>query len=996
MRRFQMSHLWGAAVISLSLAFGALADEESRWTAVFGELEQVVGSGSDAELTRLDERTLARLVRAPASETASELALRFAELRETRGYADPWYALDLARKLRPAGVDIRFDERLAQGFLLVELPWKTIEILEPAKAGLTPDGTRLLETAKAAIAMIRGDVRTMGNDNKDPYEGQSPLARRALDLLGVPPLAVGRYAELRHTEIQREHDGDRLGQHAVDFSETPMLSLLHDKTVRVPLPDSRDGSAYRILPPFELGPDGSAVVAQMNNILRDVPRREHEAALLPLLAALNLPARKPKANPTRDPDIFEILANYSTNANKLALISADKFIGGLHITLIYDSFNRFTFVFHRKNGRNPTEYGLYIFPSYDAVVRALDVDGEPGEEIIIDEVGGSGGYLYLRVFDPRRSQLTRLVDGSYHGTAAFLNLDTDPALELVVSHATGNRRFAHCNQCASRRMAVLFDFSTERGRFEAVAQRQTATDTFAQANRNLFGVSPTMYLKAREADVDAALQRIAGRAANSGERAFVDDARTVFGYADRQFAAQQHTSASDLMDRLLTALPASPSDAEIVSIVRRSAYYYQLQALVHLGRHEELEDATLSADMTAAMAESKAFRADVQNLLALGRLETGAFDAAYQSLDAMTDLVTDKTRGILDGNRAHYLNIVGAHQAAYAAALRALDHSQNTDKDAFSAINMIHLAMATAATGQVDLAMDWVARAMRLANNLRDADIASMALSAVVDLLLDRGEAEIALRLLDHVIVSSNERVWTNQGSPVLRQYGKGLAALDTPEAALDALDTAIRFGERRRGADHVAALLERSRMAEADGNAGAASDYARRAFEGVLDGRARIGVEAHKVSFIGLGEDTAHHHLRLLHRHGASADEILSAIEDWRLQVFRDVHRSTLPTNEPARDAKGLVNDISAAIDQGEVFVSYAIGPDVSFAVIVRADGAARTVRLPTDTTEVTALVGTVSRWLSVEDSLSRNYIVLDRLAPELVEALQRLHAIL
>ncbi|MEM1050191.1 MAG: hypothetical protein AAGL24_28815, partial [Pseudomonadota bacterium] len=827
----------GAALISIGMAGGALADEETPWTAFFGELEQVVAAGNAAELIRLDQRTFARLDRAQASANASELALRFAELREARRYADPWYALDRARQLRPADANVRFDERLARGYLLVELPWKTIEILEPARPALSADGRALLETAKAAIAMIRGDVRTMGNNKKDPYEGQSPLARRALDLLGVPPLAVGRYADLNYVQIVRVPDGDLPGPQSLDFSERPMLSALHDKTARAPLSDSGNGRPYRAIPPEKLSPERNAIVEEMKRILRDGPRRDHQAALLPLLAALI------RAQPAQGSDtgLFEVLGNfYSENEKTIELYDAADFDRGVYLTIVNDSFSRYTFVFSAAPNTDDTRYDFYLFKSFEKSVRALNVDGEPGDEIIMEGVGGSGGYLDLEVFDPGRSQLTRLVEDRYHGAATFLNLDTDPALELVVTHATGNRRFADCNQCASRRMAVLFDFSSERGRYETVAQRQTATDTFAQANRNLFGVSPTMYLRVMETDVEAALQRIAGRTASASEQEFVDDARTVFGFSDRQFAARQYIPASDLMDRLLTALAASPNGADIEAIVRRSAYYRRLQTLVHLNRPDELEAAAQSADITRAMRESRAFRADVHNLLANGRLETGAFDAAYQSFDAMTDLVTGESRGILDGNLAHYLNIVGAHQAAYTAALRALDHSHSNDTEHSSAINMIHLAMAAAATGRTDEAMDWVARAMRLANNLRDADIASMALSAVVDLLLDRGEAEIALRLLDHVIVSSNERVWTNQGSPVLRQYGKGLAMLAAEQPARDALDTAIRFGERRRGADFVAALLERSRMAEAGGQSDEAGIYAQRAFDGVLDGRAR------------------------------------------------------------------------------------------------------------------------------------------------------------
>ncbi len=996
MRCFWFSYLFATAVALAGLADTAAADTEKRWVAILGELEQLTATGEEAELARLDRQTFARLDNAPASPKASELALRLAELRETVGYADPWYALDRARRLRPANADIRFDQRLARGYLLVDLPWRSIEILEQAKAMPTANGMILFEKAKAAIAMIRGDVRTMGNMKGDPYEGRSPLARRALDLLGVPPLAVGGYADLNYSEIRRVPDGGKPGPNSPDFSEKPMLSVLYDKSARVPLSDSSNSTAYRVVQPVELGRNASAIVAQMQKILRDVPRREHEAALLPLLASLKLPRRIAKAEPEQDPDILELLRDYSRNANNIALLSAGKFSDGMHVTLIYDSFNRFTFVFYKKKGEYPPEYNLYLFPSYDATIRTLDVNGEPGDEIIMEEVSGSGGYLNLQVFDPRRSQLTRLVHGSYHGTAAFLNLDTDPALELVASHATGNRRFAPCNQCASRRMALLFDYSTERSRFEAVAQRKTATDTFAQANQNLIGFSPTMFLIAMEEDVEAALERISDRTANSSDEEFLNDARTVFNFVDQQLAASQFTFASDLMDRLLATLAASASGGESETMVRRMALLTRLQALVQLDQPDAVEAAARSADIAKEVADSGAFRASVENFLVIGRLETGAFDEAYQSLDAMTDLVTDESRGILDGNRAHYLNVIGAHQAAYTSALRALDHSSSTDNDHYSAINMIHLAMAAAAAGRTDEAMDWIARAMRLANNLRNSEVASMALSAVVDLLLDRGEADIALRLLDHVIVTTSERVWTNRASAILRQYGKGLAALNTPKAALDALDTAIRFGERRRGADHVAAQLERSRMAEADGNAGAASDYARRAFEGVLDGRARIGVEAHKVSFIDLGEDTAHHHLRLLHSHGASAGEILSAIEDWRLQVFRDVHRSTLPTGDSPGSATGLVNDIVAAVGQDEVFVSYAIGPDVSLAVLVYADGTTRTVTLATDTDEVTTLVATVSRWLSVEDSLSRNYIGLDRLPAELVAALQRLHAIL
>lgn len=179
-------------VVALPLSCATLRADSNfdKWADAAAQIEAVAASRDVSKLANLDRRLLTDEDSATPPVSAAPVLLRLAELREEFGYADPWYTLNLAREIRPDGISVDFDERLARGFMLLDLPWATIELLSPRVDELSRKGKMLLRQADKVLLQIRKDVHSIAPEGVAPYAGLSPMAKRTLDLIGIPPKAA--------------------------------------------------------------------------------------------------------------------------------------------------------------------------------------------------------------------------------------------------------------------------------------------------------------------------------------------------------------------------------------------------------------------------------------------------------------------------------------------------------------------------------------------------------------------------------------------------------------------------------------------------------------------------------------------------------------------------------------------------------------------------------------------------------------------------------------
>ena len=442
--------------------------------------------------------------------------------------------------------------------------------------------------------------------------------------------------------------------------------------------------------------------------------------------------------------------------------------------------------------------------------------------------------------------------------------------------------------------------------------------------------------------------------------------------------------------------PAAAKLLKQLRRVRNRAHFLRLLALLLQGRYRELEEAARDRNLVMAMEDSKDLRADVHNLLALGRLESGEFNSAHDSLTAAAAEYPGERKATIEGNLVLYLMLVGDYMAARSKALEILNDFNNELSWTATTTIMLRLASVTAAAGDHDETLDWLSRIMRIANSRRDSAAASMALAIAARIALSLSAEDVALRLLDHVVTLATEEHWPTYASSVLRLYGLALAASDRKSVAELALDAAIKHGAHRGGADYVSALLDRSRLAEAGGEHDAALEFSGSAFAAVSDGRGRIGMEAHKVSFLGASEETAQHHFQLLSSSGVAPGQLLEAIETWRLQVFRDVYRARISLPDKVPNDTPLQEQIRTLMGPEDAFASFAIGENYSFAVIVTSREQPRAVQLPTNAAEVRRLTHEVKGWMDAANPQALAFIQNDQLPASLVAALRRLYDVL
>lgn len=642
------------------------------------------------------------------------------------------------------------------------------------------------------------------------------------------------------------------------------------------------------------------------------------------------------------------------------------------------------------------DLSVYCFTFGTVAPHILNTDGELGDELVLKAIEGSSGYLTLVLFEPLGAQVTILAKDLYHGEAIFANLDADPELELIVSYATGDRRFDPCNQCASRRATLLFNFVRERGRYVVAGGRQTATDLFTCLNPNLYGLSPLVFLKTYRDNIQAAMRRIRANLPDFKEDRLEQDAAMILIAMDHLRTEGDYDQILTMVDQLLAELPTSRQVPKAIKLIRNRAHFFRLQALLFQRRFQKLEEATRDKGLVMAMKDSKDLRGNVHNLLVLGRLESGEFDSAHLSLLGAAAEYPGERKTAIEGNLAWYLMLIGDHKAARTTALQALDALNRKSSWAEVMSIMIRLAGVAAAVGNYDEALDWLSRIMRLANSRRDSASTSIALAIAAGVALRLGEGDVTLRLLDHALTLTTAESWPTYASSVLRLYGLGLAASGRKGEAGLALDAAIMHGARQGGADYVAALVDRSRLAAAEGELDAAMELSRRAFAAVLDGRARVGVEAHKISFIGASEAAAQHHLDLLSSSDLEVEQLLNAIEAWRLQVFRDVYRKRVGWTDKDAKKRLLHEQIRLLLGSEDAFASFVIGEERSFAVVIPSTGRSRVVQLPIDSVELRRLRNKVDHWMNAAKPEALTYIKTDRLPNALVVALRHLHDVL
>jgi tetratricopeptide (TPR) repeat protein len=908
-----------------------------------------------------------------------ETIINIAEIRQRFRLGDPGKLLYRAYSAVEAGYgSLRIREQLARGFLSCDLPWTALALLGGQHRELSGNGAHVLSQARLALRLIREDAAyAIGNS----YGGGAGItADRLVDLLGIPPYVV-TYEQLTDEHIsQREWYDPPLPP--IETRTAPLVPLLLKKSCeRVNLDllphvvpnaskelTANDTDRLKLLiERFEKKDAEESKFSQRDiaflthSAIEDDQHREHTFHLAQVLSISGV-----------------IVLLFQVRKGTFIQLTQAVIVVGL-------------------SGKSPLVYTLSGEVNTAAALRQLQVNPSAPPHIALISTVGSGSVLTITAFDPATRKVWKIASRLDKGVFNVLDMGPMNPPVLVISFSTGNRRYGDANQAPSRRGAVLICYDSETAVYVAIAMRRGGTDEYAATNQNLFGMNPEMWhigsrgAAGRPPGFAEDLVRLADRSASYiAEGLKQDAARLSIEVRELYFQVRNFAEAARIYAEATSIL--SDDAATVVLECNGHLLLDLIEALVYGRNLRRAKDLLSDPRLLKASANFRDMELSRLSMAANIAISLGDFSSAFDALEAWRARAgTDSP--YLEGTLTLFLAEVGDDSGSYTSGLAALDLAIAKTTEARNvAIDMLHLARASLRLGRIAEALDWLSRVLRLTRSFGDPELTGSALRSAANLALSQGLPEIAIVLLDQAITCIGETSWETDGASLLLLYGVALERMGEVLIADEVLAISASLGARDRGATMIAALAARANLADERGATDEAFSLSERAFRAVLEGCSRIGQETYKLTFVDTSKSVADQYLELIARVRKDPELMLDAMEDWRLQIFRELYADDVTL---AAEVSGIARILQKLLHLREAFVSYAMSPSGGVAVLV-TPAAINLVRIPATSVELTSLIAKVKAWLDLTNVEARAYIEAMRVPKELVNALVSLHRVL
>ncbi|WP_176722334.1 CHAT domain-containing protein [Candidatus Thiosymbion oneisti] len=947
------------------------------------------------------------------NEDHIRVMLRLAGLRRQLEYADPYFILrDLLPFFQGLRLNIDIREDLASEYLAIDLPWCTIELLAPVRDSVTKRGTRLLVKAEKAIDIIRDEVRkSISTDSI--YSKASPPAERLIDLIGIPPASVGSYDELpNYSDAITSEDNDAsltASGNELSLNGTPGESRELSSRVRlVDLP--REPVLLALLRHTTTPSQYKTLDFPRTHQVEPLHTTAHQAESLERLLEFAQQSQQISVDQIYDIGIPEQISfgDIALNAGliegdpdqtttldrsrlvreRLRLDYALPIDDGLVLvfrisrrSLISES----TLIFvAQKDTSDPQLFG---FPRLGWVnVRLIPKQGDAGEEILVfSERAGSGGFLTTQTFMPQLGSITTIASALYHGSVHFLQLDDDSNLEIVVADSRGDRRYQDCMACPFPRTAYLLDWDEQSTAYRIVGNINGGTDEAIRHFRGFFGVSMEMYQSIQSEELNALL---ADTLRNGLDREDMPALGTLFDQVDYLMTEGYYEQALKILDRLTGAYSQSQG-SEVADMVYAAAQIERMLILHMMRQYDKglrLAEDPILQKILASMEE---VRGNFYNRVVINALPLGNYDSAYQAIEKWHESEPAQ-EAVREGNLSRFLMYVGDFEAAYGASRRALNEAiWSSEGTGVHTKEISKLALLSFRLGNFVEAIDWLSRTMRDARDFSYSGHIASLLVKGSELALELGNPAVAIALLDTSLSAVREEGWETDGPTFFLAYGRALELSGRPVEARRCFAAAASIAEKSRGHSHVAALSEMARIDETMGDMESALPLSEMAFSAILEGRQRVGNETFKLSFIAEASDIAEQHFRLLRQTGVGADRIFDAVENWRLQVFRDFYESRFPV---VIKGTSIIDEVRDYLDLHEAFIQYSIGKEESFVIVVQREHT-RLMALDVTEEDINQLISTIWYYMDLSNPESKAYISTNRVPLRLRRTLETLY---
>lgn len=613
----------------------------------------------------------------------------------------------------------------------------------------------------------------------------------------------------------------------------------------------------------------------------------------------------------------------------------------------------------------------------DPDIDYLDILGNGLPDVVVQTRGGSGGYLSVAVIDPRSAKLVWDVAELEKGSVEFLNLDQDPALEIVARERIGAPGM--CYQCPGPNDLVLLDFKADRGTYIPVSYRRPLAYYLSGSGVGPFGITDAMAIdnvaQAYQVEIEA-LKSATGPIDTQ-------DIANALGrssyYVYLLMSDHRYDEAVQVLNNI-TVVVTSKADASVAKEIRIQALFGIAEALLREGHYEDCQKLLADPWLENSIKSDPERRAVESNIKGISAALSGNMAASYVAFDE-AERISTKRNSEVEGNLSYYYQLVNDYPRAKQRALDALDAAAvDRDPSGMSA-DELHLARVATRQHRFEEAIDWASLSASYADRVELMDV-------LADIAVTSGRPKVAIALLDEELASMSRSEWQFQGPSFLLRYGLALEALGMTMEAKDIIQTAASMPNNHDPATAVAAYASLAEMARSQGDAANALRWATTAFQLSLAGRARIGPEQHKFSFLTNEAHVAELYFSLLIAAGTSPRELFESLEQYKMQVFLDtaVEGGAKPNGQAA-----TLPILTKMLSDGDLFLDYMIGDALAFCLTVNSDGVVSIVPLEIRGNKANELAMTVRQGMNLQNSKS---IRSGSMSNELSDSLSQLYS--
>lgn len=869
---------------------------------------------------------------------------------------------------REAGRDASVRRQLAREYLRRDLPWRV--------TALTDKTDPTAQKSMAALRMIGEDASRVAPRDA---AGNESIAERLWLLLGIPSEAVsGPMAELPNEAFTPNTDWldddadepeveDRTDPSQAAAVFRPSLRALYQRGFR---PDvEKEYTAPTVRRGFyqRLGATASDIdrwVSRADQELSTGDNGPGSAALVQMLYQTRN-AIGDGSDLLRDPNEWKLSG--IKRADQGYLVTFGSSIFGSAALLLR---------------RAASSYLAFSFACEGALSATLaNVDEQEGEELVLRQLWRSDNSMAVSIFYPRRNLVQTIAsdDGLLNQKVSFIELDGDASPEIVVNGASyGFERFGSCTVCPHKRSGYLLDLDPRTRLYRAVGSFNGGADEYGWGGSGLL-VSPLAAVYSVQTDTRRLIRAAQHARSQGSASAMRTTAAEAIGLAATLQNGGLVQEAAVLMRAVLREAKLAGADRKTLDEVRIGLG----QALVLAANPQEAYSILKSAQVPS----NPGARKHMLSLLGLAAMETQNLEDALNYWDQSRLEGQDTT--VFGSNRALLYYHIGAWSAAKEQAERLIPMAMRNNNQRSAGIAMILLADLAAREGDRESAVDWLARAIRMSGSTDDAPIKATALKMAASVALELHRPRLAEALLEDALYRYDAATWTQGGASFMLLYGRLFELEGRGADAFQAYRTAALVASKSGGLDPVQAWAEVGRLSARMGKPDVSLDAYTRAFASVLRGRRQTPTEAFKLQFLQNVESVPEVYFARLRRASAAPVRIANDLEAWKFKVFSDVYGpGGLATSNAAEQLRARLNP-------GEVYVSYFVGIQTSFAAVITQDRiSVRNLRLKP--AGARKLRNDILSQMDVANPTARAYISSRRMPRELDRSLDRAHRLL